>query len=52
MTYALKINFRDGRTYSRTGLSWDAAMGLKEWFITHVPPAVSGSMWPEGRKAK
>lgn len=50
MTYSLTINFRDGRTYNRSGLDRKTAIGLKEWFIKAVPPAVSGSMTPEKPK--
>lgn len=50
MTYSLTINFRDGRTYNRSGLSREAAIGLKEWFIKSVPAAVSGSVTPEKPK--
>lgn len=52
MTYALRITFNNGRRpYERTGLSWEAVMALKTYFIERVPPAVSGSMTPE-RKAR
>lgn len=37
MTYSLKINFSSGRVYAREGLSWEAAQGLKEYFIERVP---------------
>lgn len=51
-TYSLTINFRDGRTYNRSGLDREAAIGLKEWFIKSVPAAVSGSVTPEKPKSK
>lgn len=51
MTYSLTINFRDGRTYNRSGLDREDAIGLKEWFIKSVPAAVSGSVTPEKPKS-
>lgn len=52
MTYSLAVNFRDGRTYNRSGLDREAAIGLKEWFIKSVPAAVSGSVTPERAKGE
>lgn len=49
MTYTLKINFSSGRVYTREGLTWEAAQGLKEYFIERVPAAVSGSVTPENK---
>jgi len=48
ITYTLLIRFRGRRPdYIRTGLSLDSALGLKDYFITHVPPAIFGSVAPE-----
>lgn len=52
MTYSLKINFSSGRVYAREGLTWEAAQGLKEYFIERVPAAVSGSVTPENKKSR
>lgn len=53
MTYSLKINFSSSsgrRPYTRTGLDWEAAIGLKTYFIERVPCAVSGWVTPESEK--
>ena len=52
MTYSLTINFSDGRVYTREGLTWEKAEGLKEYFIEQVPAAVSGSVTPDKESKK
>lgn len=51
-TYKVRITFapRRGKArepYARAGLSWQAAMDLKTYFLERVPAATGGSMTPE-----
>jgi hypothetical protein len=39
---------RPHREWSKGGYTWEDAMDVKTWFLEDVPPAVFGSMEPEG----
>jgi len=48
ITYSLRIRFSGRRPdYTRTGLSLNSALDLKDYFLTRVPPAIFGSVTPE-----